>query len=34
VQVVSFSGALMHQGSEITEGYRYIIAAFLYVDED
>lgn len=34
-QVASFPGHLSHQGSTITRGLRYIIAAFLYVgDED
>ena len=34
-QVVSFPGALCHRGDPITSGFRYIIAAFLYIaDED
>jgi len=32
--VVSFLGDLKHGGDPITKGVRYIVAAFLYVDED
>jgi len=31
--IVSFPGSLFHAGAPITLGLRYIIAAFMYLDE-